>query len=53
MATPKKYGLANKCNPRLQMDLRWQKKQHQRNREKAPRVLVADKSTKEKTEGSV
>lgn len=49
MGTPKKYGL-KRTNPRLQMDMRWQKKQHQRNRERAKPSLVAGKTTKKEAQ---
>ena len=35
MAKPRIYGMKSKYNPRLHLDMRYQKKQHQRNRERA------------------
>lgn len=47
MAKAKKYGTAPDNTPNKRRDLRFIK-QNQRNREKAPRVLVAGKVPKEK-----
>lgn len=46
MAKAKMYGL-KRTNPRLQVDLRWQKKQHQRNRERPQRVQIKKKEAAE------
>lgn len=48
MAKPKKYGLKNKYNPRLQLDMRYQKKQHQRQRESTTPKPVAAQIVKKK-----
>lgn len=48
MAKPKKYGMATKYNPRLHLDMRYQKKQHQRQRESVTRKPVAAQIVKEK-----
>lgn len=50
MAKPKMYGLRNKCNPRLQLDLRWQRKQKQRQRESTTRKPVAGQIRKTEEE---
>jgi len=49
MAKAKKYGMNPDYTPNKRRDLRFIKKK-QRNREKAPRVLVAGKVPKEKEE---
>lgn len=49
MSKAKMYGL-KRTNPRLQLDLRWQKKQHQRNRERATPSLVAGKPQKKEAQ---
>lgn len=45
MGKPKMYG-QKRTDPRQRLDLRWQKKQHQRNRERATPSLVAGKPQK-------
>lgn len=50
MAKPKMYGLKNKPNTRLQIDLRYQRKQHQRQRESVTRKPVAGQPAKAKEE---
>lgn len=52
MGQPKKYGMNTKYNPRLQLDMRYQKKQYQRQRESVTRKPVAAQIVKEK-EGQV
>lgn len=47
MAKPRLYGKATAYTPNKRRDLRFIKK-NQRNREKAPRVLVAGQAPKEK-----
>ena len=49
MAKPRFYGKAVAYTPNKRRDLRFIKK-NQRNREKAPRILVAGKPQKEKEE---
>lgn len=48
MAKPRMYGLKSKCTTRLLLDQRYHRKQRQRNRERAPRDVVAGKSAKHK-----
>lgn len=48
MGQPKKYGMKTKYNPRLQLDMRYQKKQHQRQRESTTRKPVAAQIVKDK-----
>ena len=48
MAKPKTYGMKSKSNKRLLLDARYQRKQRQRNRERAPRNVVAGKLAKDK-----
>lgn len=48
MAKPKMYGLKSKCTTRLMLDARYQRKQRQRNRERAPRNVVAGKLAKDR-----
>lgn len=48
MAKPKIYGLKTKSTTRLLLDQRYHRKQRQRNRERAPRTVVAGKIAKEK-----
>ena len=47
MAKPRFYGKTTACTSNRPQDLRWMKK-NTRNREKAPRPLVASQTTKEK-----
>ena len=49
MAKPRFYGKTTACTPNKAMDLRWMKK-NTRNREKAPRPLVAGKPAQKKEE---
>ena len=42
MAKPKMYGMRTKYNPRLQVDMRYRRKQHQRQRENAMRKPATD-----------
>lgn len=48
MAKPKMYGLKSKCTTRLLLDARYHRNQRQRNRERAPRPVVAGKLAKDK-----
>ena len=48
MARPKKYGMKTQHNPRLQMDMRYQKRQHQRQRESTTPKPVAAQIVKKK-----
>ena len=48
MAKPKMYGMKSKSTKRLLLDARYQRKQRQRNRERAPRTVVAGKLAKDK-----
>lgn len=50
MAKPKMYGLNNRYNPRLQLDVRYQRKQKQRQRENATRKPVAGQIRKTEEE---
>ena len=49
MARPRMYGL-KRPNPRLRLDTRYLKKQHQRNRERATPSPVAGKIVKQEAE---
>ena len=48
MAKPRMYGLKTKSTTRLLLDQRYHRKQRQRNRERAPRNVVAGKLAKDK-----
>ena len=50
MGKAKVYGLQTKYNPRLHMDMRYQRQQHQRNREKPQRNPVAGKIVKKEAQ---
>ena len=48
MGKPRKYGMQTQYNPRLQQDLRYQRKQRQRQRESTTPKPVAGQIAKEK-----
>ena len=48
MGKPRKYGLQTHYNPRLQLDLRYQRKQRQRQRESTTPKPVAAQTAKGK-----
>ena len=48
MGKPRKYGMQIHYNPRLQLDLRYQRKQRQRQRESTTPKPVAGQIVKEK-----